>query len=160
MDAYRKIAVAYGILCLFVFSVIVILTLPAVILLPTALLLAGPAIALALLWAGPRGHIGVMNGQLILVDQNSLYHLGSGARVHYRNNFLLLDDVVVFIGTRQLPVFSTQELAAEIVPMALAGVKVDRKTVAIKLMQGAHPLAKGFYACAACLAAAIVSFLI
>ena len=159
-NAYQKIAIAYGILCLVVFAVIVILTLPSVILLATALLLAGPAIALALLWTGPIGHIGVMNGQLILVDQNSLYHIGNGARVHYRNNFLLLDDVVVFIGTQQLPVFSTKKLAAEIVPMAVAGVKVDRKTVAIKLMQGAHPLAKGFYACAACLAAAILSFLL
>jgi len=159
-SAYKKLAIIYGILCFSVLALIFSLALPATIMLAATLLFTGPAIALALLWNSQSGHIGVLNDQLILVDQHDMYHFGGGPRVHYRNNFLLLDDIVVFIGTRRLPVFSTEQLAAEIVPLALAGVKVDRKTVAIKLIQSAHPIAKGLYACAACLAAAIMCLLL
>ncbi len=158
--AYKKLAIIYSILCFLVLAVIFSLTLPAAIMLAATLLLAGPATALALLWTSQSGHIGVLKDQLILVDQHNMYHIDGGSRVHYRNNFLLLDDIVVFIGTRRLPVFSTEQLAAKVVPLALAGIKVDRKTVVIKLIQSAHPIAKGLYACAAGLAAAIMCLLL
>jgi hypothetical protein len=157
--SFQTVAIAYGLFGLLVLGTFISLTLPVTITLGTGLILLGPGIALALLWTGRNGHIGVIKDHLILVDQHNMYHMGSGPRVHYRNNFLLLDDVIVFIGSRRLPVFSTEQLAKQIVPMALAGVKVDRKTVAIKLIQSGHPIAKGLYACSICLAAAIICLL-
>jgi len=159
-NAYKKITLIYSVLCLSILALITFLALPATIMLAALFLMSGPAVALALLWRSQIGHIGVLKNQLILVDQHNMYHIGGGARVHYRNNFLLMDDIVVFIGTRRLPVFSTKQLAAEIVPLALAGVKVDRKTVGIKLIQSSHPLAQGLYACTACLCAAIMCLLL
>jgi hypothetical protein len=107
----------------------------------------GPAIALFLLHASRRGHVGRLEDKLLLVDHNNSYHLGRGPRILYRKDFLMIDDVVVFIGTSFLPSFDPQQLAGQILPLAAAGIKVDRKTVMIKLLQGGHPLAKGAMAC-------------
>jgi hypothetical protein len=157
--AYKRIGIAYGIFAFTIIGEGIFLAVPLTILLAASLLIAAPGIALALLWRSRTGHIGVFEEQLVLVDEHNMYHVGSGPRVHYRNNFLLLDDVVVFIGSRRLPVFSTVQLAKEIVPLAVTGVKVDRKTVAIKLIQSAHPIAKGLYACIVCIALAIICLL-
>jgi len=127
--------------------------------LATALLLTGPVVILALLWPSKPGHIGILGNQLILVDQHNMYHMGSGPRIYYRDNFLIMDDIVVFLGTRALPVFSAEQLAEHIVPRALAGIKIDRKTVIIKLLQSGHPLAKGMLASIACAVAAIICLL-
>jgi hypothetical protein len=72
-----------------------------------------------------------------------MYHLGGGSRVQYRGPFVLLDDVVVFTGTRLLPAFSSKQVAGNVTPLAEAGIKVDRKTLIVKLLQGGHPLARG-----------------
>jgi hypothetical protein len=105
--------------------------------------LSGPAIALLLLGRSSVGHIGILQEQLLLVDHTGMYHLGGGPRVQYRGPFLLLDDVVVFTGTRLLPAFSSKQAACEVTPLAEAGIKVDRKTVTVKLLQSRHPLAQG-----------------
>ncbi|MBE9537481.1 MAG: hypothetical protein IMF06_00280, partial [Proteobacteria bacterium] len=158
--SFKKIAVLYSLICLSILTLVFIQALPLSVMLATSSLLAGPGTALALLWRSDKGHIGVFKDQLILVDQHHMYHMGSGARVHYRNNFLLLDDIVVFIGTRRLPVFSTTQLTKNVVPMALAGVKVDRKTVVTKLIQSSHALAKGLFACVAGMVVAIMCLLL
>ena len=112
-----------------------------------AIWIIGPAIALFLLHSSRRGHVGRLDDKLLLVDHNNSYHMGRGPRILYRKNFLMIDDVVVFIGTNFLPSFDPQQLAGQILPLAAAGIKVDRKTVMIKLLQGGHPLAKGAMAC-------------
>jgi hypothetical protein len=123
-----------------------------------ALLLAlcGPAIALYLLRSSPVGHIGIAQEQLLLVDHTDMYQLGGGPRVQYRGPFVLIDDVVVFTGNGLLPAFARKQVQADVLPLARAGVKVDRKTVAIKLLQCRHPLARGGMAVLACTAAALV----
>ena len=55
----------------------------------------------------------------------------------------MVDDVVVFTGSWLLPAFSPEQVASEVEPLASAGIRVDRKTVFIKLLQGRHPLALG-----------------
>ncbi len=147
-------------LSLSVLGLLFALEMPFNVILATLLVLTGPAVILALLWPSRPGHIGILGDQLILVDQHDMYHMGGGSRIYYRDNFLIMDDVVVFIGTRALPVFSAEQLAEHIVPRALAGIKIDRKTVFIKLLQSRHPLAKGMLACAACSVAAILCLLL
>ncbi len=159
-SSYKRLATLYTILCLSLLALFYVLALPASTILAAALLFIGPAIALTLIWSSKVGHIGVYNGQLILVDQHDMYHMGSGARLYYRSNFLLLDDIVVFIGTRKLPIFSTSQLASDVVPLALAGIKIDRKTVLTKLIQSSHPIATGLYACAGALGSAIMCLLL
>ena len=111
----------------------------------TALLLAasGPAIALLLFSRSPSGHIGVLQQQLLLVDYTHMYHLGGGSRLQYRGPFLLIDDVVVFTGTRLLPAFSRPQILERVAPLANEGIRVDRKTIFVKLLQCRHPLARG-----------------
>jgi hypothetical protein len=119
------------------------------------LALAGPATALILLQRSDPGHIGIHEQELLLVDHQGMYHMGSGARIHWRGPFLMIDDVIVFSGTPQLPAFSPVELAQRVAPLAAQGVRVDRKIVTVKLLQGRHPLALGALAIGATLAAAL-----
>ena len=124
----------------------------------TALLIAlsGPAVALLLLGKTPIGHLGVAQQQLLLVDHTGMYHLGSGPSVQYRGPFLLIDDVVVFTGVNWLPTFSNEQVQSDVMPLASGGIKVDRNTVVVKLLQCRHPLAQGGVVILAALTAAAV----
>jgi hypothetical protein len=84
---------------------------------------------------------------LVLVDHGDTYHIGAGSKIHSRNRFLLVDDVVVFTGSSILPVFDNDQLQQHVLPKAIAGVRVDRKTLWIKVIQSRHPIAKGLVAC-------------
>lgn len=119
------------------------------------LVLAGPAVALLLLHRAEPGHIGTTGEQLLLVDHEGMYHLGSGGCIHYRGPFLMIDDVIVFTGTPLLPAFATDQLAQGVMPLAKHGIKVDRKIVTTRLLQGRHPLALGALAILACAVGAI-----
>ena len=110
---------------------------------------------LALLGRSHIGHIGILAEQLLLVDHSGMYHLGEGPRIQYRGPFLLIDDVVVFSGSKNLPTFSSKQVRSGVTPLARAGIKVDRTTVLIKLLQGQHPLAQGVLACLATLTIAL-----
>lgn len=106
------------------------------------MLIAGGVIAA--LWSlqrAPNGHIGVLDTGLVLVDHNNSYHLGSGAQLQYRRGFLAIEDVVVFTGSRLLPCFAAGELAADVAAHVSTGVKIDRATLLVKLLQSQHPLA-------------------
>ena len=111
----------------------------------TALLIAlsGPAIALLLWRRRPLGNIGRLDQSLLLVDHRGMYHMGEGSQIHYRGSFLLLDDVLVFTGNRLLPAFSREQVQKDVGPLVAGGVKVDRNTVMVKLLQSQHPLALG-----------------
>jgi hypothetical protein len=119
------------------------------------LVLVGVAVAVALIYRGEPGHIGIVNGQLLLVDHGGMYHLGGGSRIQYRGRFLMIDDVTVFTGTRLLPVFAAAQLLERVMPLAWEGVRVDRRIVMVKLLQGRHPLALGAATMLASTAAAI-----
>jgi hypothetical protein len=51
--------------------------------------------------------------------------------------------VVVFSGSRLLPAFSSSQIQEQVRPLATSGVKVDRRTTLVKLLQSRHPLALG-----------------
>ena len=104
--------------------------------------LSGPAAALLLLERHPVGHIGIWRDRLLLVDHTGMYHLAGGSDVQYRGHFLLIDDIVVFCGSRLLPVFPDAQIEQWITPMIIRGTKVDRNTLAVKLLQARHPLAQ------------------
>jgi hypothetical protein len=120
------------------------------------LALAGPAAALRLLHRNRVGHIGILGQELVLADHRGIYHMGRDARLRHRGSFLLLDDVVVFTGNRLLPAFDTRHVRGKIAAMTRSGIRVDRKTVMIKLLDGRHPLALGACAIAICLTLAAV----
>lgn len=124
------------------------------------LALSGPAIALLLLSRQPVGHIGVMGDRLLLVDHSGQYHLAGGPRLHYRGPFLSIDDIVVYCGSHLLPAFSPAPLQRYISPPTLGAIRVDHKTIAIKLLQSRHPLALGATAIAAAIAAAALLLLL
>ena len=111
----------------------------------TALLIAlsGPAIALLLWSRRPPGNIGHLGQSLLLVDHRGIYHMGEGSQIHYRGSFLMLDDVLVFTGNWLLPAFSREQVRTQAGPLVAGGVKVDRNTVMVKLLQSQHPLALG-----------------
>jgi hypothetical protein len=119
------------------------------------LALAGPAVALLLLQRSEPGHMGVSGDRLLLVDHDGMYHVGSGSRIHHRGPFLMIDDVTVFAGSRLLPAFVPGAVEASVKPLAATGVKVDRTMLAVKLLQGRHPLALGAVAIAAASAGAL-----
>ena len=121
--------------------------------------MAGPLVGLFLLYSTRTGHIGLLGSQLLLVDHQNFYHLGSGPRIFYRKHFIMLDDILVFTGTSLLPVFDSQYLRQNIQPVVTAGIKVDRKTLLIKLLQSAHPIVKAAIASLSCLAIAMLILL-
>lgn len=105
------------------------------------IVLGGLGLALYLLSGSHPGHIGVIGDKLLLVDHRDTYHLGRGDRVEYHTPFVLIDDVVVFTGTRWLPWFDDDQLRREVVPVARAGVRINRASLLVRLLQNLHPLA-------------------
>ena len=117
--------------------------------------LSGPAAALLLLERHPVGHIGIWQDRLLLVDHTGMYHFAGGSDVQYRGHFLLIDDIVVFCGSHLLPVFPYAQIEQLITPIMMRGTKVDRNTLAVKLLQAGHPLVQGAIAVIMAAAAAI-----
>ncbi|MDX1735522.1 MAG: hypothetical protein R3228_14200, partial [Halioglobus sp.] len=115
---------------------------------------AGPLSALVILQRKSPGHIGATDEQLLLVDHKDLYHFGAGAEIQYRGNFLLLYDVVVHCGSRLSPGFTVSSLNTHVAPLVRGGVRVDRATVVVKLLQSRHPLAMAVIALVLCASAA------
>jgi hypothetical protein len=125
----------------------------------TALVIAlvGPLLAIVIVKRAPIGHIGTRDGLLMLVDHRGIYHQGIGSQVTYRDSFLLLDDVVVFCGNRLLPAFDTRQFAEIAKAHVRGGVRVDRKTLWVKLIESGHPLARAVLAIVACGALALAT---
>ncbi|KAA1192461.1 hypothetical protein F0M18_07260 [Pseudohalioglobus sediminis] len=105
--------------------------------------LLGPALALQLLLRSPPEHAGIHDNQVLLVDYREMYHLAAGPRLQYRGPFVVVDDVIIFVGTRLLPGLDPQQVKTLLAPRVSAGIRVDRKTIAVKLLQSRHPLAWG-----------------
>jgi hypothetical protein len=154
-DGLRKTGIAYGVLALALILGAMGLGASSLQLAALLVALTGPAAALLLLQRSDPGHIGTRDKELVLVDHAGMYHLGAGSRIHWRGPFLMLDDVTVFTGAPLLPGFAPAGIAQRVVPAATEGVKVDRKIVTVKLLQGRHPLALGAVAILAAAAAAV-----
>ncbi|NQX90286.1 MAG: hypothetical protein HRT77_16685 [Halioglobus sp.] len=122
------------------------------------LALAGPALALLLLARKPIGHIGILGNRVVLVDHNGMYHVASSSGIQRRGPFLLIDDIVVFCGSLLIPAFQSEKIKSQLQPISANGIKVDRKTVLVKLLEGRHPLATGGSAILLCVAAALISW--
>ncbi|MFV0476915.1 MAG: hypothetical protein ACK5ME_03655 [Parahaliea sp.] len=131
---------AYCILAGLIFITAIILRTEPHLVTALLLLLTGPGIAGALYLRSPTGHIGMHNGRLLLVDHKHIYHIGNNARILYHGWFLMIDDVLVYTGPGWAPAFISDELREHIVPMAHCGVRVDRRSVLIRLIEGRHPL--------------------
>ena len=147
---FRRLNIFYCICCITALTVAIVNSVPVTVLLALLLFFLGPALSLLLLQSTPIGHIGSAAGQLILVDHTSTYHMGSDARLQHCGPILLIDDVVVFIGTRLLPAFNPQQIKTQVMPLAESGIKVDRKTVLVKLLHSQHPLARSIQLIASC----------
>jgi hypothetical protein len=80
---------------------------------------------------------------MLLVDHRGVYHFGRGSAIQYGGAFLLLDDVVMFTGNPLLPAFSPKKIQRLVYPLARNGIKVDRATILVKLLEARHPLAQG-----------------
>ncbi len=139
----------YAITCTVVLIAAVALKISVLGLAGLLLICIGPAAALIILARSPGGHIGRMDDQLLLVDHSGTYHWASGARIHYRSHFLLIDDVVVYLGNRHLPLFDPVPLN-EIVPLINRGIKIQRRAVVVRLLQARHPLIKAAATCGGC----------
>jgi hypothetical protein len=107
-----------------------------------SLALAGPAIALQLMLRSEPEHAGTLAGQLVLADHREMYHMAAGPRVHYRGPFILIDDVIIFTGNRWFPGLLQAQVSKTLEPIVKAGIRVDRKTIAVKLLQSQHPVAR------------------
>lgn len=104
---------------------------------------SGPAILLILLSKTPAGNIAVMEEHVLLVDHRGVYQRGSGSDIQHRGSFLMIDDIVVFTGNRMIPTFTPEQVASQVRPLASGGVKVDRNTLLVKLLESRHPFASG-----------------
>jgi len=101
-------------------------------------------------------HLGLVDDQLVLVDHRRTFRVGCGPRVQYVNNFIMIDDVVVYLGNALLPLFAEAPLREQFVPVVTRGIRVDNTTLRVKLIDQRHPLFYGSLALVACCAAALV----
>ena len=103
-------------------------------------------------------HLGVLGEHLILVDHNNTYRVGSGPRIQYFQNYVMVDDVIVYLGNRVASPFASDPLENEFIPLVNTGIKIDRATLRIKLFQTRHPMLLGISGLAAtvCLAGLLI----
>ena len=152
----RRTGISYAMLAVALLLFAMSKNITVIQLLALMIALTGPAAALLLFARSQTGSIGISGRQLLLADHTGMYHMGSGPGIKHRGDFLLIDDVTVFTGSALLPAFSPEEVSQLIVPLVNTGIRVDRKTVAIKLLESHHPLATGGIAIATCWVTALV----
>ena len=86
-----------------------------------------------------RSFIGVLGDRLILVDPANLYRVVRTSRLQYRENHLIADDVIVFLGNRIQRLFDDEQLDALVQPLVNRGIRTDRLTLQVKMLQSRHP---------------------
>ena len=128
-------------------------------------------IALVLVLAGTGGlyyallraggcHLGLLDDRLILVDHTNTYRVGSGPKIQYFNNYVMIDDVIVYLGNQVLEQFAHEPLRQKFQPLFNTGIKVDRATLRVKLIESRHPMALGFSALGMALVLAVLLILL
>ncbi len=105
-------------------------------------------------------HLGRLGDQLVVVDHKSTYRVGRGPRIQYVNNYVMIDDVIVYLGNALLPQFSHEPLQQDFEPVVTRGIKVDRTTLRLKLINSRHPMFYGGAGLAFSLAAALLILLL
>ena len=88
-------------------------------------------------------HLGRLGDQLVVVDHKSTYRVGRGPRIQYVHNYVMIDDVIVYLGNPLLPQFADKPLQQEFEPIVTRGIKVDRTTLRLKLINSRHPMLYG-----------------
>ncbi len=111
--------------------------------LAVSLLLVGTGGLYAALQQACNGHLGMLENRLIVVDHTNTYRVGRGPQIQYFNNYVMVDDVIVYLGNRRLARFSHTRLQQRFQPLFQTGIKVDRGIVGLRLIQHRHPLARG-----------------
>jgi hypothetical protein len=105
-------------------------------------------------------HLGLLNDRLILVDHTNTYRVGSGPKIQYFKNYVMIDDVIVYLGNPVVAQFAHEALEKKFQPLFNTGIKVDRTTLRVKLIQSRHPMWLGASGFAAALFCALVLILV
>ncbi len=104
-------------------------------------------------------HLGLLEDRLILVDHTNTYRVGSGPKIQYFKNYVMIDDVIVYLGNPVLEQFAHEPLEQKFQPLFSTGIKVDRATLRVKLIQSRHPMLLGVSGLASALFCAAVLIL-
>ncbi len=105
-------------------------------------------------------HLGRLGDQLVVVDHKSTYRVGRGPRIQYVNNYVMIEDVIVYLGNPLLPQFAHEALQQEFEPIVTRGIKVDRTTLRLKLINSRHPMFYGSAGLVFSLCAALIILLL
>lgn len=89
------------------------------------------------------GHLGMVDDNLIVVDHNNTYRVGSGPEIQYAQSCVMIDDVIVYLGNPLLGTFEAEPLQQKFRPLMATGIKVDSATVQVKMIQSRHPMLAG-----------------
>lgn len=111
-------------------------------------------IAISVLLAGSGGyyfalqksigcHLGLLEDKLIVVDHTNTYRVGTGPSIQYLRNYVMIDDVIVYLGNPLLSHFASEPLQQKFQPVMQTGIKIDRTTLRVKLIQSRHPMLLG-----------------
>lgn len=128
----------------------------------------GIIVALVLLIAGVTGycyaiqqswdcHMGLLEDELVVVDHNNAYRIGRGPKIQYVNNYVMIDDVVVYLGNRLVQQFDPKPMKHRFAPIVRRGIRVDRMTLRLKLINSRHPM---FYGTVGMLLSAMAALLL
>ena len=99
----------------------------------------GVIASLVALYQSSQCFIGVLGDRLILVDPANLYRVVRTSRLQYRENHLIADDVIVFLGNRIQRLFDDEQLDTLVQPLVNRGIRTDRLTLQVKMLQSRHP---------------------
>jgi hypothetical protein len=108
-----------------------------------ALLLIGLGVYYYSLLRSSRCHLGARNDQLILVDHTNTYRVGRDSKIQYFTNYVMIDDVIIYLGNGLVRYFAQLPLTEKFQPLVNRGIKIDRATLQLKLLLTQHPLLFG-----------------
>ena len=128
-------------------------------------------LAISLLLAGAGGyymalqkalgcHLGLLEDELIVVDHTNTYRVGHGPTIQYFDNFVMIGDVIVYLGNPYLHHFASEPLQQKFQLVVQTGIRIDRTTLRVKLIQSRHPLLLGMVGLAGAIAAATLLVLL
>ena len=128
-------------------------------------------IAISLILAGCGGyyfalhraagcHLGLHDGNLIVVDHTSTYRVGTGPNIQYFHNYVMIDDVIVYLGNPLLKQFAGGPWQEKFAPVVHTGIKIDRTTLRVRLIQNRHPMLLGIFGLVLAIACALLLVLL
>lgn len=94
---------------------------------------------LVALYQGSFAFIGVIGDRLILVDPGNTYRVARTSRLQYFDNHLMIDDVIVSLGNKLQRLFDQSRIDELVLPLVNRGIRTDRITVHMKMIETRHP---------------------